>query len=294
MVSKPREYCCCAIPLVNVGIYFALFFQTVIGAAVGLVSITTPSIVGARTPGIASWILAIICFVGAAIQLLGIMGVKQEKPDLYRRYVSLHGFINVAALSVAMAWIIMSAIGHDAAAAACDAEFFASGTSSTSQEGQILCDAFPWADVGIMGALWIIFAIAQLYFYLTVSVYGTMQRKDHKRFDSMYDPAEPLTSGIAAKENESWDQRGSVDRQETVDSVMNIPTGSRSEYPGADAYPPQRQPSRGNTIPNQPNQAYTQQEAPTPRYNDPYYAGYPTADSTGLNRPPASQAHPGE
>jgi hypothetical protein len=40
---KPREYCCCAIPIVNSGIYAALLEQLVLGIVAGTLSIATPS-----------------------------------------------------------------------------------------------------------------------------------------------------------------------------------------------------------------------------------------------------------
>jgi hypothetical protein len=39
---KPRDYCCCAIPVVNVGIYATLTEQFVLGVMVGLLSLVTP------------------------------------------------------------------------------------------------------------------------------------------------------------------------------------------------------------------------------------------------------------
>lgn len=40
---KPREYCCCAFPVVYTGIYVALLEQFVLGATAGVISIGTPS-----------------------------------------------------------------------------------------------------------------------------------------------------------------------------------------------------------------------------------------------------------
>lgn len=40
---KPRDYCCCAIPIVNAGIYTALVEQFVLGLLAGTLSIATPS-----------------------------------------------------------------------------------------------------------------------------------------------------------------------------------------------------------------------------------------------------------
>ena len=40
---KPREYCCCAIPLVNAGIYSTLVVQSATGILVGTLAVGTPS-----------------------------------------------------------------------------------------------------------------------------------------------------------------------------------------------------------------------------------------------------------
>jgi hypothetical protein len=93
---KPRDYCCCAIPLVNAGIYAALAEQLILGIVAGALAIGTPSsqsgtnkrlfldsntfflsVVGASTPSFAGWVFGVVCFVGAALQFLGIMGVLQ-------------------------------------------------------------------------------------------------------------------------------------------------------------------------------------------------------------------------
>ena len=40
---KAREYCCCAIPLVNAGIYITLTEHLVVSLLVGILSVATPS-----------------------------------------------------------------------------------------------------------------------------------------------------------------------------------------------------------------------------------------------------------
>jgi hypothetical protein len=45
-----------------------------------------------------------------------------------------------------------------------------SATSALSDEGQQLCSAFAWADVGIMGGLWLILLIVQGYFLVYVLI----------------------------------------------------------------------------------------------------------------------------
>jgi hypothetical protein len=91
---KPREYCCCAIPVINFGIYLTLTEQFVLGIVAGTLSIATPDsnrasiltcsslrplcpVVGAATPSFARSIFAVLCYIGAMIQVLGFIGVAQ-------------------------------------------------------------------------------------------------------------------------------------------------------------------------------------------------------------------------
>lgn len=39
---KPRDYCCCAIPTVNAGIYATLLEQFTLGIVAGTLSVATP------------------------------------------------------------------------------------------------------------------------------------------------------------------------------------------------------------------------------------------------------------
>lgn len=98
---KPREYCCCAIPLVNAGIYSTLIVQSATGILVGALAVGTPysqsitfllfsslikiisPVVGASTPSFASWLLGIVCFVAAAVQPLGFIGVSRVRLHLF-------------------------------------------------------------------------------------------------------------------------------------------------------------------------------------------------------------------
>ncbi|TFK41079.1 hypothetical protein BDQ12DRAFT_678850 [Crucibulum laeve] len=314
---KPREYCCCAIPMINAGIYTALVEQFVLGLLTGILALATPSIVGAATPSFAPWILAIICFVASAIQVLGFIGVSREKPILYRRYVTLHGLVTVAAFAVAGAWVIISATKHSTAKSKCTENFF-SGELSGSSEGDTLCTIFPWVDVGIMGGLWLILVILQVYLYVVVSSYGTSQRRDHDKYDQLYDPTRPLNSDSIQMNNRTdpWDSRPSTESlhspegrndrdykhlrqtsaasasdvmsqpyQEPKDSLSNADYGYQTQT----AYPPY---SDGQTTnkPAYPSYAYTQEPGPTPQYNDNYYSG----PSSNVDRPAHAQSHPGE
>lgn len=78
----------------------------------------------------------------------------QEKPVMFRRYVTLHILITVAAFSVAAVWAIISATRHSTAKQNCITNFFPDEASRS--QGDLLCEIFPWVDVGIMGGLWLL------------------------------------------------------------------------------------------------------------------------------------------
>ncbi|WVQ79909.1 hypothetical protein IAT38_002010 [Cryptococcus sp. DSM 104549] len=188
----PR-YCCCAVPLVNTGIYTILAEQAIIGAAIGAMVLGTPDVVGASFPSVGGTIFAVICFVIAVIQPVGFIGVLREKTSTFKVYTLLNLLAVVAAFACSAALIITSALRHDTSVTACENKFFSdtSSTSSTANqtlasEGEALCSAFAWADVGIMGGLWVIMLLVQGYFMFLTRRYSTSQVSDHKLYHSVY------------------------------------------------------------------------------------------------------------
>ncbi|PFH54550.1 hypothetical protein AMATHDRAFT_52193 [Amanita thiersii Skay4041] len=271
---KSRDHCCCAIPLVNAGIYTTISVQFIVGLLVGILSVATPSIVGAATPSFAPWILAIFCFVGAAIQILGFIGVKREKSILYRRYVSLHGILLVGAFAVAAVWIIISATRHETAKKNCLANFFPD--TSGASEGDTLCNIFPWVDIGLMSGLWAVLAVFHLYLWIVISSYGREQRMDHAKYDHLHD-FHPLTAdnGIPMDKRDPWDTRMSTEgvqnmsgheghvyghvRQESAASASDV-INEPYQYPNDVR---NRDYSYQNAYPfSQPTYAYTQSSGP--------------------------------
>lgn len=295
---KPRDYCCCAIPTINTGIYAVLSEQFVLGVVAGTLSIATPSIVGAATPSFAKWVFAIVCYVAAGIQVLGFLGVARESTILFRRYVTLHIMAIVAAFSVAAAWVIISATRHSTAKTNCINDFFTSSdpTTPTASEAGTMCDIFPWVDIGIMGGLLGFFAVVHIYFYVVISAYSNGQQRDHRDFDSGFD-AKPLTNDIPLmNRSNTWDNRPSDDHLlnrdapaydhrrhlsgHSVSTIIAEPI--QQEAVGYGTYP-------GQNSTQQPMNAYTQDPGPTPQFDDNYYRG-----ATAMNKPLPSLAHPGE
>ncbi|KAK7064149.1 hypothetical protein R3P38DRAFT_3301739 [Favolaschia claudopus] len=302
-MPKAREYCCCAIPLVNAGIYFALTEQFVAGITVGIISVATPSIVGAVTPSFAATVLGIVSFVAGAIQILGFIGVAQEKSILFRRYVTLHSLAITGAFSVALAWIILSVTKHSTAKSNCIDNFFADADSTQQAEGETLCEIFPWVSVGVMGGLWVLLAILHTYLYFVISGYSSGQQRDHAQYDSLNDSV-VQTENIAMKRRNDYDSGNQYNaagsdyahlRKESAASMSDILAQPMQQ--ASDNYSMNRQgsyPPPSQRKPSLPANAYTQDESPTPKMGQSYYSDRTVVDGSNLEKPPYSQAHPAE
>jgi len=249
--------------------------------------------------------LAIICFVDAAFQIMGFIGVAKESTILYRRYVTLHAIATIAAFSVSAVWIILSGTRHTAAQSKCERDFFPESDADNTSEGKVLCNIFSWVDVGIMAVLWIFLAATQLYFYIVLSSYGSAQRQDREKYDALGSPTERLTNDIPMNRADTWDSRESDEslrerdhtRQGSAASVSTI-IGDKQHQPAdyssnqtqgsydQNFYPqPQRQYTHHGTLSYPPN-SYSQDPVPTSDYRDMYASG--RADS--LDKPTRSQA----
>ncbi|KAK7463663.1 hypothetical protein VKT23_005604 [Stygiomarasmius scandens] len=244
---KPRDYCCCAIPVVNAGIYATLLEQFTAGFVIGILAMATPSIVGAATPSFAPWIFGVVCLVAAALQVLGFIGVAREKPVLFRRYISLHTLAAIAAFALGAAWIIISAARHNTAKSDCLSDFFNTEDSTLQSEGDTLCEIFPWVDVGIMGGIWILLAIVHVYLYVVISSYSTGQQLDHAKYDALNEQNIPMNT-----RNDPWNSRLSDDsldrgyahgRQASATSMTDVMAAQPVHEPKgySDAQPPRRQ-----------------------------------------------------
>jgi hypothetical protein len=87
---------------------------------------------------------------------------------MFRRYVTLHALITVAAFSLAAVWIGISASRHSTAKSNCERKFFTAASDLTS-EGQTMCEIFPWVDIGLMGGLWGLLVISQVCYLFDVA-----------------------------------------------------------------------------------------------------------------------------
>lgn len=316
---KPREYCCCAIPITNAGIYATLLEQIALGVLVGALSFATTPIVAAVTPEFAKVILGIIGFVGAGIQILGIIGVMKEKPTLFRRYLTLHSLITTAGFSVAIAWTVLSATRHSTAKQRCIENFFSDESNNIADAADTICNIFPYVGVGVMGGLILVLAIAQFYFYLVLSSYSSTQERDHIKYDSVaLKPNDAYPMNVSSR-NDPWDSRPADDqaniarsrthhRNDSATSASDVLSephivsadglSTRSYNYGQDPHAQQgygNYPTRQNSQPASlmhPSNAHTQEPTPTPAYNSNQM--YNPYGDNRVGSPPQAQAHPAE
>lgn len=320
-----KEYCCCAIPLFNTGIYLALITNFVLGITAGTLALATPSIVGAAVPSFTTWIIAILAYVTGSLQVLGLIAVYKEKSILYRRFTTLHCMLMLAVFAAAAVFIGWSGGKHSQATTDCQNDFFASSSSSsslvnTTKEGQILCNIFSWVTFGVMAGLWFVLGIFEIYIYLVISGYGSSQRDDHHNYFSVYSVNDGAGVNDMLMGDRSKDRADPWNTRMSMDSVDMEPVGGPGHYrtdsqntvtekPYRDTplnfnTPPQRNspPQRTNTYASThhrqnssfdrnyvspPVNAYTQDPGPTPGYN--IYN-----NNSSYNPYPQSQPHPAE
>jgi len=315
------EYCCCAIPLVNTGIYVALTTNLVVGITAGILALATPSIVGAAVPSFTAWIFAILAFVTGVVQCLGLIAVYKEKSILYRRFTTLHCLLTLALFAVAAVFIGWSGGKHSQATTDCQTDFFPPSTSSglvdTSKEGQLLCNIFTWATFGVMAGLWFVLGLFEIYIYLVISGYGSSQRDDHRNYFAVYSVNDgagvnDMLMGDRSK-NDPWNTRMSMDsvdmepaggpghhRTDSESTVQEKPYRDQA-YSDNAGYrsPPRRTNTYASTHSQQssfdrnyvppPGNAYTQDPGPTPGGYTGNFGG-----NSNFNPYPQSHPHPAE
>ncbi|KAH7106985.1 hypothetical protein BKA62DRAFT_224216 [Auriculariales sp. MPI-PUGE-AT-0066] len=305
-----RDYCCCAIPLNNTGIYLVLFEQLLVGVLAGTLAFATPQVVSYNGPSIGPIIFGICCYLLAAIQVVGFIGVSRQKSALYLRYQPLNGFILLACFALAGTFVGIAASNHTKAVTACQKQFYSSAgdTSGTANgESETVCNIFTWVGIGCFGGLWLLMVLAQGYFYSIVTTYGKIQREDKTKYHTKYSTINTANNHVAGgpndiqlaersgKASDPWDSRptfsnvpsrqpsdGPTRQASTATGAMSRGAGSSYEAglpPGAAA--PRRQATNDTGYNTNTNQGYADPYADQTGYN---YSGY------GYNAYP-SQAH---
>ncbi|PWN27448.1 hypothetical protein BDZ90DRAFT_207821, partial [Jaminaea rosea] len=181
------EFCCCAIPLINVGAYLVVIEVAVVSFIIGILALA-PHAITAGEGVIPSWakaIVAAIAFVNFAWQFVGLVAIKRETTGLYHAYVRITTLLTLAVIAVTVAFAVLSAVKHSDAHQTCINNYGAlpsttsSGfTNSDIQQnyGDQICNYFIWAQTGVMFGLIVLFGLIQLYMNFCSRSYGASQR----------------------------------------------------------------------------------------------------------------------
>ncbi|GAA5916438.1 uncharacterized protein JCM6883_006108 [Sporobolomyces salmoneus] len=181
-----RTYVCCAVPLYNSGIYCILAQFLIISLVTGVLCFASPSIITVTTPNIISYVLGVLNFVITGWQLVGFFGVYRDRVKLFKTYSRINTALILLALLLSLAIIIISAVKHNTAIDTCQRLF---STDATGNTGEGICNVWTWVQVGIMGLLFVIVGLCELYFLMYSSIYSSEQKLDHARYNSVYSTA---------------------------------------------------------------------------------------------------------
>lgn len=252
-VRGGHEFCCCAIPYINVGGYVVVLEIALVAFLVGILALAPSAIVAGLgiMPSYAKAIVAALAFVTFVWQIVGLLAIKMEKTKLYHLYVRITTLLTLSILAATIAFYVVSAVQHDTAATTCTATYGAVPTTSTTVSGgdtsyaedfgSQICDYFVWAQIGAMGGLIVLMGLVQLYMCFAARAYGRAQRqasRDYKATRGL----EGQTMGAAAGGYSS--SRAGMGEDEIPLASRNLGSGQSEVWDTRDeAYYPQNGPA---------------------------------------------------
>lgn len=162
-------------PLVNIGSYFIVIENALIGLGLILLAFVPPRIV-ATMDAIPAWSKIVMGCLGIAVllwQILGFIAISAEKTSLYRTYIRINFALTLATIAAAVAFIVASAVQHTQTVRSCVSNFGSVSTggsaiavsSSTNEVQQIsedICNIFIWVQVGLMALVTVLAGLTQV------------------------------------------------------------------------------------------------------------------------------------
>ncbi|GAC97803.1 hypothetical protein PHSY_005391 [Pseudozyma hubeiensis SY62] len=211
------EFCCCYLPLVNVGAYLLVLETALVALAVGICALVPPAIV-AGDGVIPSWskgLVAALGFITLVWQIIGLVSVARQMPTLYRTYLRINLVLTLAIIAATVAFLIVAAAQHNKAVRACVSTYgvipsnsnassslslsgLGQSTDAFSESGQSICNIFVWAQTGVMAGLIVLVALTQFYMLAAQRAYGGEQRKAFRDSKVSYQdiPMNPRDSAV--------------------------------------------------------------------------------------------------
>ncbi|GAA5971930.1 hypothetical protein JCM11641_001574 [Rhodosporidiobolus odoratus] len=236
-----RTYVCCAVPLYNAGIYAILAQFLIISIVTGVLAFAAPEIVSVTTPSFGSYVLGILCILVAVAQPIGFLGVYRERPALFKTYSRFNSLLVVLALLCALILIIVSAVKHSTGVDEC-VRLFSASVDDADNTAKTICNVWTWIQIGIMGLLFVIVGLCQVYFVCYEAIYASEQKLDHQRYNSVYSHAADeirqsgLWDGAAGRVSYSPSDDPSSEQQQPYSHNRNLSkaSGLRNELARGD------------------------------------------------------------
>ncbi|GAA6062794.1 hypothetical protein JCM10212_002163 [Sporobolomyces blumeae] len=216
-----RTYVCCAVPLYNSGIYAILAQFLILSTVTGVLCFASPSIITVGTPEFVSYVLGALAIAVAAWQMFGFFGVYRDRVGLFKTYSRINMVLVVLALLLALAIIIISAVRHSAAIDTCQNLFSTDSASDSDTTAESICNIWTWVQVGIMGLLFVIVGLCELYFLMYSSIYASEQKLDHAKYNSVYS-----TAAEEIRQSGYWDGVRGASYSQDEDLAVVPPLGA--------------------------------------------------------------------
>lgn len=248
------EFCCCYLPLVNVGAYLLVLETALVGFAVGICALAPPSIVAGQGV-IPSWskdIVAALGFITVAWQILGLIAVARQMPTLYRTYIRVNLLLTLAIIAVTVAFLVVAAAQHNKVVNTCVSTYGVTPSNSASssvslsglgqtdafsQAGQDICNIFVWAQTGVMAGLIILMGLTQFYMLAAQRSYGGEQRQAFRDSKASYQdiPMNPRDSAVwEPRSNDPYAGQQRYSRgpygQDNYESYATTPGNENGKY----------------------------------------------------------------
>ncbi|ETS63478.1 hypothetical protein PaG_01764 [Moesziomyces aphidis] len=211
------EFCCCYLPLVNVGAYLLVLETALVALAVGICALAPPSIVAGQgvIPSWSKGLVAALGFITLVWQILGLVSVARQMPTLYRTYIRINTVLTLAIIAATVAFLVTAAVQHNKAVSTCVTTYGVMPSSSASssstlqvsglaetdafsQAGRDICNIFVWAQTGVMAGLIVLMGLTQLYMLAAQKAYGNNQRAAFRDSKANYQdiPMNPRDSAV--------------------------------------------------------------------------------------------------
>lgn len=199
MARRGTRFCCCAFPLVKFGAYLLVIETAFVALCLGILALAPPPIVGGMDaiPSWGKYVVAVIAFVLAAWQILGLYTVVTDSPWPYKQYSRINFLATIVLLCFTIAFTVTAAAKHNESIDACMNEFERplanDGLGVDEVQDRLdqgrhdVCNYLGWADVGLMGGLVVVVGLVQLYMCYMQGQYGKRQRVAQKESLSQND-----------------------------------------------------------------------------------------------------------